>query len=142
MIVSGWQDKRSRDSVKKLINIWHTLRGTALHILLQPGKTIWKGTDYSRRWNFANCGHILFRRGFFLAILPNKPYLISRFLILLLWTLTFNILNEACKVWDLALRNFSEHGTIWPWGDFAGMSTPGKADNHLGCFAVVIFLIV
>ena len=47
------------------------------------------------------CRHVLFReKRLSAATLPNKPYLFS--LIVLSWTLTFNMLTEACRVWDVA----------------------------------------
>jgi len=53
------------------------------------------------------CCHVLFRaKRFSPATLPNKPYLFSLFLTVLSWTLTFNMITEACRVWDVALGVF------------------------------------
>lgn len=41
-----------------------------------------------------------------LTILTNRPYPFSLFLIALSCILTFNLLTEACKVWDVALGFF------------------------------------
>jgi len=46
-------------------------------------------------------------RGFLMITLPKKPYLFSFLLIVLSWTLTFNMLTEACRVWDEALGFFA-----------------------------------
>ena len=58
-------------------------------------------------YNFANLSRaamfILERVVFLPEILPNKPSLFSLFLIAVSWTLTFNMLTEACRVWDVAL---------------------------------------
>ena len=69
------------------------------------------------------------RRGF----LPNKPNLFSLFLTVLSWTLAFNMLTEACRVWTLGLYfySFSEHCTVHPWWE---MFTPGKTGACLKCF--------
>ena len=40
-------------------------------------------------------------RGFLLQFFQNKPHLFSLFLTVLSWTLTFNLLTEACRVWDV-----------------------------------------
>jgi len=46
------------------------------------------------------CSHVfLARRGFLLETLTNIPYLCHLFLIVLSWTLIFNMLIEACRVW-------------------------------------------
>ena len=34
--------------------------------------------------------------------------------------------------------SFSEHCTVWPCGELAEMSTPGKIGNCLECFPLVI----
>jgi len=68
---------------------------------------------------------------------PNKPYLFSLCLIVLSWTLTFNMLTEACRVWDAApgfFCSFSEHCTVWPLGELAGTSTAGRIDSCFECF--------
>jgi len=55
------------------------------------------------------CCHVLFReKRLSPTTLPKKPYLFSFFLIILSWTLTFNMLTEACRVWDVAFMGFSK----------------------------------
>lgn len=55
--------------------------------------------------------HFLKRTGFLiarlLATLANKPYVFSLFLIALSLTLTCNIPNEGCRVWDVDLGSFA-----------------------------------
>ena len=64
------------------------------------------------------------------ATLPNQPSLFSLFLIVLSWTLTFNMLTEACRVWDVALGFFvvslsiAQSPHILGWNCWC--STPGK----------------
>ena len=73
------------------------------------------------------------------ATLPNKPYLLSLFLIVLSWTLTFNMLTEVCRVWDVALFFciLSGHCTVWAWGELALTSIFGKTGNWLKCSLLV-----
>ena len=78
------------------------------------------------------------------ATLLNKLYLFCLFLILLSWTFTYNMLTEACRVWDVTLGIFSsisEHCTVWPWGELARTPTTGKTYNFLNVFHLwIIFL--
>jgi len=52
------------------------------------------------------------------ATLPNKPYLFSLFLIVLSWTLTSNMLTEACRVWDVALGFLTLTWDVHSWDDW------------------------
>jgi len=45
-------------------------------------------------------------KGFLLTTIPNNPYFFSLFLIILSWTLTFNMLTEACRGCSVALEFF------------------------------------
>ena len=66
---------------------------------------------------FANLNHnvMLFgvRRGFLLAVLPTKSYLLiclfCFLLIVLSWTLTFDVLSELCEVWHVKPTDRGKH---------------------------------
>ena len=76
------------------------------------------------------------------ATLPNKSYLFSLSLTAQSWTLTFDMLTEVWRVWDVALVfwgffcGFSEHYAVWPWGELAGPLS-GKICSCLKCFPLV-----
>ena len=52
------------------------------------------------------------------------------------WTLTFAMLTEACRAWDVALclilNNFCEHCTVWPLGEFGGTLLMSFPSWHCG----------
>lgn len=84
------------------------------------------------------CFRVLLMRNFLLPVLPHSLYSSSLFLIVLSWTLTFNMLSEPCRVWDVALSFFYlEHYMVWPWVASPGMSTPGKIGSWLEWFSLV-----
>ena len=97
--------------------------------LLCPPKTQKPKHNNSQAWLWLSCG--LFRYNFpnlscaamfFLewlspANLPNKPYVFSLFLIVLSWTLTFNMLTEACRVWDVISRIIAHSDLRWTCRD-------------------------
>ena len=96
------------------------------------------------RWNFASlsCAAMFFfqERMFSPTTLPNKPYLFSFFLIVLALKLIFNMLTEACRVWDAAFGFYAvslstAHSDLGV--NLTGMTTPGKIDSCLKCFPLV-----
>lgn len=80
--------------------------------------------------SFVDCSNVTFQTYFFLGrssipllACPNQPYFFSLFSIILSWTFTFDILPEACGVWELALRlccRFSKRCMVWPWMNLMG----------------------
>lgn len=59
----------------------------------------------------------------------QTSYLLFSFSFLITWTLIFNMLTKACRV---MFYTFSEHCTVWLWGEF--VSTSGYC---LQCFPLM-----
>lgn len=90
---------------------------------------------------FANLSHavvlflerIRFLLARLLATLANKPYVFSLFLIALSLTLTCNIPNEGCRVWDVALGSFAiflaKLAQSKLWVNLLGHSVLGKLQH-------------
>lgn len=70
----------------------------------------------------------------------NKPYLLSMFPTELLWTLTFNMLTEFCRVWNVALGYFAISLSI-ACSDLdvivLGHPLQGKSEIYLECFRLL-----
>lgn len=83
-------------------------------------------------------------------LFKNKPQLFCLFLNVLSWILTFNILTEACRSWDVTLRftpvsiiqsdfklNFSFLGSLWHWAN-TNLNAP---DQQIMIQQIVCYLI-
>lgn len=72
------------------------------------------------------CSHVLLKDK---RIFPSfQTKLVHFFLIVLSCTLRFNMLTEAWRSWEVAVRVFTV--CRWPWRT----STPGRTDSCLECF--------
>lgn len=67
-------------------------------------------------------------RGSLLITLSNKPYTFSPFPTVLSWTLIYNKVTEAGRVWDAALKGFLQ--LLWAWFDLT-LGTSNGLLTHL-----------
>ena len=100
------------------------------------------------RCNFTNlsCAAMFFleRRRFLLQPIQTIHTCSVFSLIVLPWTVTFNMLTEACRVWDAVCGlfcSFSEYYTVWPWGELARTSPAEKIGNCLRCFPFSVWIL-
>lgn len=72
---------------------------------------------------------------------PLQPFQTSHRLFVLSWSLTLNVVPEACGIWAVVLVFFfcyiSENCIFWPWDKFTETLTPGKTGSCAACFLFV-----
>lgn len=94
-------------------------------------------------WELVPCDHVL---GFWFLSEETfswrssptpKKQTCSVFLIVLSRFLTFNLLTEACNVWDVApgFIAVSEYPAVWISGEISQTSLPGTIGSRLECFS-------
>lgn len=106
--------------------------------------TLLKTSSGSFRCSSVNfsCAFMFFldRKGFLLSAFPNTLYMFSLLLIVLSWTLRFNMLSEACGVWDApqASLYFSDLGVNVMWRPLLGRLAIVLKAFHLWILALAV----